>query len=215
MSVEVAEPSIARLVAMGAQVHGLIHVGANDGAEVPWYQAQGIRPIVCFEPHPDALRRASERFSGQPDIWFIGCGLGATSGAVEMTIPEDGDDEKTSRYAPVPTDGHEWTKVGPGSRLTLPIMRFDEWQEGARLAMSTINTLVVDAQGMELEVLEGFGHQLNWFTFLAIECSEKPVYDGEPSAQQVIEWLRARGFVQATEIREHDDVCFIRKGTGL
>jgi hypothetical protein len=64
---------------------------------------------------------------------------------------------------------------------------------------------------MELEVLDGFGVYLQAFTYLCVELSETPMYDGEPPAAEVIDYLREQGFQQETEIVEHGDVCFSRR----
>jgi FkbM family methyltransferase len=207
------EPRLKLCIEKGASFHGLIHVGSNDGAEVEWYRLQGCRPIICFEPHLAALARASERYAGDQDVWFIGCALGAESGSLEMVVPADGDDEKTSRYTPIPTDGHEWTRVPAGERIVVPVMRFDQWADQSRVGMSKFNTLVVDAQGMEMEVLEGMGATLNWITYLSVELSAHPMYEGEVPADEVIRWLDRQGFQQISNVEEHDDVIFIRRGT--
>ena len=73
---------------------------------------------------------------------------------------------------------------------------------------SPYGTLVVDVQGMELETLEGFGEHLRHFTYLCIELSAKPVYDGEASAAEVINFLALYGFRQRTIVAEHADVVF-------
>jgi hypothetical protein len=63
---------------------------------------------------------------------------------------------------------------------------------------------------MELETLRGFGSLLELFQLLVVECSEKPVYDGEAPATEVISYLRDRGFIDQTPIEQHGDIFFVR-----
>ncbi len=88
------------------------------------------------------------------------------------------------------------------------IIRFD----AAGIDISgAYNTLVIDVQGMELQVLRGFGEQLKEFSFLVVECSEVPMFEGEAPADAVIDYLLEMGFLQDSPVYSHDDVMFIRK----
>ncbi|KKL26568.1 hypothetical protein LCGC14_2394040, partial [marine sediment metagenome] len=73
------------------------------------------------------------------------------------------------------------------------------------------NCLVVDVQGMELQVLKGFGPHLDGMDCLNIECSETPVYEGEAPAYDIVVWLAARGFYNITPIQAHNDILFVKR----
>jgi len=208
---DIVESRLSFFLERGAHFHGVIHVGSNDGAEIAWYRQAGCKPILCFEPHPDALARAAARWKGTKDVLFAPVALGEENGRLEFWVPADGDDEKTSRYRPIPTPGHDWTTVPAGHSISVPVMRFDSWAMTARPGLGCYNTLVVDVQGMELEVLRGFGTCLNYLDYLCIELSAAPVYEGEAPAARVIEYLDGWGFHPLTEVQEHDDVLFSRK----
>jgi FkbM family methyltransferase len=214
MSVQVASSGLLPLIERGLYLdlprRGVIHVGANDGAELQWYLDRGLTPILCFEPNPEAFRRGLSDWGGSSGIDYVRLALGSKTEALEMRVPLDGDDEKTSRYQPVVTLGHDWTAVPMGESLIVPVVRFDEWVTDD-FRRQPYGTLVVDVQGMELEVLKGFGVYLQGFDYLCVELSEKPMYEGEPPAGEVIDWLREQGFRQETVTVEHGDVCFSRR----
>lgn len=196
----------------GFKIKGIVHVGANTGQELPWYIDHFYLPIIAFEPHPTAFRELHRIYNN-----FAICSpfaLGNKSGSVILHIPEDGDTEKSSKYLPIETPGHDWTSIPITTEVSVPLIRFDSW---VRNHLNIVNieaydTLVIDAQGMELEVLQGFGKYINGFHFLVVECSAKPVYDGEASAEEVINYLASKGFMQLTPIEEHDDIIFKRRG---
>jgi FkbM family methyltransferase len=184
-------------------------VGANDGAEIDWYLTNSCSPVLCFEPHPAAVERARERWSAWPQVTYVQCALGAENGQVSFTIPADGDDEKTSRYQPIPTPGHDWTLVAAGEQILCPVLRFEDWVNHNHFDLSGFNGLVVDAQGMEQEVLEGFGPYLQSFDFLCVELSRHPVYQGEVAGNDVARWLETRGYRQESPLDQHHDVLFV------
>ena len=79
------------------------------------------------------------------------------------------------------------------------------------IPIEQFDCLVVDVQGMELDVLIGMGKYLDNFNFLNIECSQVPTFDHGPSAQQIVNYLADHGFVQDSPIEVHNDVMFINK----
>lgn len=213
----VGESHLLHFIEAGCNVRGVVHVGANDGQEIQFYLDHGCTPILCFEPNRDAYWRGEERWRGRPEVVFVNAALAAEAGVVEMVVPEDGDDEKTSRYQPIPTPGHPWTAVPPGRKFGIQTWRFDTW---ARLTSTAYpdgfpyNSLVIDVQGMEMEVLEGFGDYLDRFRYLIVELSRVPMYDGEVPASTVIAWLADRGFTQDSEVEDHGDVAFFKERVG-
>ena len=205
----VGESTLFTFTHEGYNVRGVIHVGANEGQEMHWYLSHKLLPMVCFEPHPDAYNRLVEKWSGwSDDVTFVNCALGNEDGELTMRVPEDGDDEKTSSLIPIPTPGHGWTEVPMADVLRVPVRRFDSWAKESGVYLEAYNALAIDVQGMELQVLEGFGDLLQHFEFLAVEVSRVPVYEGEPSADEVIAWLAERGYHQETPVEDHLDVLF-------
>jgi len=89
--------------------------------------------------------------------------------------------------------GHpnEATEVSTRVKTT----RYDDWKRGIpRGLLPTMNTLVVDVQGMDYEVLEGMGEELAQFEVLLIEVSSAAVYQGQRLAHEVDEFLFSKGF---------------------
>lgn len=192
------------------KIKGIVHVGANVGQEIPWYLDKLYLPILAFEPHPVAfeeLHRVYGRY-----IAAFSIALGQEDGSVVLHIPSDGNNERSSKYFPIETPNHDWTKVPMGEEIHVPMLRFDTWAHLNReyLDLSAYDTLVIDVQGMELEVLKGFGRCINGFHFLCVECSAIPVYDGEARVEEVIKFMHKNGFGRLTPIEEHDDILFKR-----
>lgn len=189
-------------------VGGIIHIGANTGQELAWYVTRGYRPLLAFEPHPDAFAELKRRYGNHAQCWQLA--LAANNGVIDLYIPEDGDTEKSSTLRVIPTDGHDWTRVPVSHSISVDAVRFDVWASKTGTDITNFNTVVIDVQGMELDVLQGFGSLLGFVSFLIVECSKKPLFEGEASAQEVIDWLGFRGFIPLTPVEQHDDIIFKR-----
>lgn len=206
------KPHIDYFADNGFKINGIVHVGANVGQELPYYIEQLFLPIIAFEPHPIAFKILHDTY--HRSVLCAPFALGSKSGQLVLNVPVDGNHERSSKFLPIETEGHDWTKIPVEEKVTVPVIRFDSWAKNHDnlIRIEAYDTLVIDVQGMELEVLKGFGRYLNNFHFLIVECSASPVYDGEASAQEVIDFLISRGFVKLTKIEEHDDIIFKRRG---
>jgi FkbM family methyltransferase len=88
--------------------------------------------------------------------------------------------------------------------------RLDEIFDENRIRTNT--HLVLDVQGAELKVLQGFGKLLNSISSMKIEVSTYPVYKGGPLYSELSEFLISRGFFPLWQppVKFHGDVIFIR-----
>lgn len=198
---------IGRFIKSGYTLHGVVHVGAGDGYEVPFYRELGLDPIICFEPLADARRCFKERNPTETEP--LPYALSDFNGTAQLNIaPGDGQDSSLlEEVKPVPD------RVRRLPQETVEVVRFDTWAGCAglldRFWNEVVDTLVIDVQGAELQVLKGLGNWINQFRYLNIECSRVPIYKTGASAQEVIDFLAKAGFTAVTPIQEHDDILFV------
>jgi hypothetical protein len=69
------------------------------------------------------------------------------------------------------------------------------------------NCLIIDVQGLEMEVLRGMGKYLSRFEYISAECSSVPVYAGSTPAIEVIDWMAEQGY-DALKIYDHDRAAY-------
>ena len=55
----------------------------------------------------------------------------------------------------------------------------------------------MDTQGSELAVLESLGTYLNKVSLLVVECAAQALYQGQPLFEDIVRYLRERGFAAA------------------
>lgn len=191
-------------------MNGVVHVGSHIGQEVPMYIEQGRSPIICFEPQPLIWNHPET-------VILVRTALGDESGELEMRIPHhlhDTPERDTQSASGLPLI-HEmaisigWTPT-PFDTIQVPITRFDIWAKENEFENGSYSFLVIDVQGMELQVLKGFGKYLSGFNEIKIECSHPAIYENGADAVEVVDFLTNNGFYQASEMLAHGDIQFIK-----
>jgi FkbM family methyltransferase len=193
-------------------MNGVVHVGGHSGEEVDGYLDEGRSPIVLFEPQmlPHKHRVSS-------DVIWVQAALGDESGIANLRVPHhltaaEGMDTQSASLLGLIQEravANGWVPT-PCTTLPVAVMRFDQWamENGFKRASSTL--LKIDVQGMELQVLRGFGGYLTTFDEIVVECSCPALYWGSYCAHDVEHELFSRGFLRQSQILRHGDVRFTR-----
>lgn len=158
----------------------LVHVGAHEGQEVPYYIAAGVGRITLVEPIPEL---AAGLRAAYPDVTVVEAACSNRIGTATLHIPQ-----KTNMATLVPTGG--------GRTITVPTCRLDEIAPDADAA-------VIDVQGHEMAVLSAAPwHSLR---LLMIEtCTvDDPILS--PLYADVVAMMAGRGFTEACRlVRDYD-----------
>jgi FkbM family methyltransferase len=154
-------PELASLYSLflGERSDGLfVEVGAFDGirfsnssclAEVGW---SGI----LIEPVPSFAEACRTLYRGNDRIRIVEAAVGATNSTVEISVGAEftsTNDQVMARYGNL-----EWSKaaVRGATRLTVRQLTLDEILEAANLAGAAVDVLIVDVEGAEQAVFQGF-----------------------------------------------------------
>ena len=195
---------VSHFINQGFELTGIIHIGANDGEEVPSYKEMGIKNVMCIEPIPEKCAEIRERY---PYVHVINCAAGGFNhNDILFTTSGDGmqgssfyEGRKKDFYWPAPVS----------DKIMVKVMRMDTVLKNINI--EDYNCIVIDVQGYEGEVLIGFGNIVPMFPFWSIECSADPIYIGGWPAREVVSFMDKNGFIQDSPIEPHNDVFFIDK----
>lgn len=182
---------------------GVVHVGANEGYEVEWYLKLGLKPVLCFEPLMEAAEKFWAKYPREVAHLEL-LALGNIDGNALLHVTQ-GDGQGSSLLPELPSEYHEVF----GDMVS--IARFSTWARDAEFDWKQYDTLVIDTQGTELDVLRGMDEYIAGFRFLNIECSMIPVYAGGAYAEEVIVYLKRWGFKPITPIEPHNDILFVKE----
>jgi FkbM family methyltransferase len=150
-------------------VAGLIHVGAWDGREYAGHEG----PLLLFEPQADAFAQLLVNLAHKPGVMAVNCALGSAPGTATMYTAKPSHSSSLLRperhlvlHPDIEFSGHEEVEVDT----------LDAVMEARGLR--AFDTLVMDVQGFELEVLRGAGRTLQGIDRIRTEVNLEEVYAG-------------------------------------
>jgi FkbM family methyltransferase len=155
---------------------------------------------VSFEPLPDAaevLRRSTE---GDP-LWQVReMALGPSRGRLTLNVTA----LEGAMSSALEPDRSQTSALADASRVTdridVAMETVDQHLPGDE---STV-LLKLDCQGYDLEVIRGAGPRLDEVSILVTELSFTGLYAGQPTAAEVLTFLREREFVLAGLYRTNE-----------
>jgi FkbM family methyltransferase len=195
-----------------SNMNGVIHVGGHFGEEVDGYLDEGRSPIILFEPQdlPHKHRVSS-------DVIWVQAALGDDNEIANLHIPQhltaaEGMDTQSASLLGLIEERAVANGWVPTACATIPVavMRFDQWARKNVYVRHMCTLLKIDVQGMEMQVLRGFGDYLKSFESIVVECSCPALYWGSYCAHDVEHELFSQGFLRQSQILRHGDVRFLR-----
>jgi FkbM family methyltransferase len=169
----------------------VVDAGANRGQfSLDVHRTRPRAVVHAFEPLTSEADVFEEIFTGVPEVNLHRVGLWSHSGPMEIHVSAAAD---SSSMLPI---GDQQVSTFPGTeevgRRPVEVVRLDEVLNPAQLGPRAM--LKIDVQGGELEVLRGAGTLLDEFRWVYAELSLTEFYVGQPSAGEIIEYLRRSSF---------------------
>lgn len=169
----------------------VVDVGANRGQfSLVCRRINPAAKIVAFEPLPAPARIYRALFADDPNIRLCEAALGTIKGRMPMHVSARDDSSSLLPIAQAQNDNYPGTgEVGihEVAVTTLPDALLPA-------EMGRRNLLKIDVQGFELEVLRSAEPLLPRFSWVYVECSYIPLYEGQALAEEIVAYLRDRGF---------------------
>jgi len=171
---------------------GIIHVGANSGQERFLYEHLR-KPVLWIEPDQESFRRLAKNICKLPGQKAIRSLCWSKTGA-RIPFHKTSNNGLSSSVYPLAQHLNVWPKVKPAGQTymitrTLDNLVFDKFQKG-----TPYDTLILDTQGSELQVLAGAQKTLDKIRTIMCEACNFEAYRGGCRAGQVKKFLRRRGW---------------------
>ena len=178
-------------VLSGLDCRTVVDIGANRGQfALVARQCQPQARVISFEPLPAAAAKFRAVFAGDDRVTLHEAAIGPAPGNATIHISRRDD---SSSLLPITA-----TQVAlfPGTEETsTAIVRVAPLREFVSVEdIQPPALLKLDVQGFELEALRGCEDMLDRFAYVYAECSFVELYAGQALADEVIAWLRERGF---------------------
>lgn len=189
----------------------VLDVGSNNGhSGRSFYKTMPDAKLYAFEPDPRAIAKWKQVMAGTSAQLFE-TAIGAHDGAV--TFYQSGG-EVNERHKDWDLSGSirrpkEHLRLNPqitfDRAIEVPIKRLDTWSAEQRIA--AVDFIWADLQGAELEMIAGAGRLLKNTRYVYLEYSEKELYEGQPTLQNLVDALPDHEIIRIWR----DDVLFARK----
>lgn len=170
--------ALTHLAGLGYAPSWVVDVGAAGGT--PALDVFGGSRLVCIDPlneNAQALRERTELRGGM----YIIAGAGRVAGTLPLYVGED-------------PDGSSFLDDGRGGEIRrVPIVRLDD--VAAELGIREDVLLKINAQGAELDVLEGARELLASCEIVIIETSLFRFRTGFPDFHDMVAFMKSRSYV--------------------
>jgi FkbM family methyltransferase len=165
---------VARFIPPTASIH-LIDVGANDGQWASRFLQSFLHSTAeLWEPLPHLAETLQHRFPDRNRVTIIPAAASSSRGNARILEPQHVAMASLHDYAEVVAKS---PKHGMARHLEIRLERLDDQ---ARRLEGRIVVLKIDAQGHELEVLEGSHTILPQVSLAIVEASLGEVFKGRP-----------------------------------
>lgn len=171
--------------------HTVVDIGANRGqfALVARHCLPQAR-IFSFEPLPEPAAKFRTVFSDDPSVTLYQSAIGPVRG--EATIHVSARDDSSSLLPITAMQNTLFPGTGEAGTATISVGPLADHLPPEAIEPPAL--LKLDVQGFELQALQGCDELLECFSHVYVECSFVELYAGQALADEVIAWLRERGF---------------------
>jgi FkbM family methyltransferase len=200
-----------------------LDLGCRDG-EISLHLAEWCprARIFAFEPNPAAIVDCRRNLLGHDRIKLIEAAAADKTGTVDfyaidpnrtLTDHADGSIGASSLYQANPE--YPLEKYAQ-DRIQVRATTLKDWAEQDQV--DHVDIMWMDIQGAELQALQGMGNLLDGVQLIQAEVEFKPMYHGQPLADDVIRFLEKNGFRLAdlqTYCAWFGDAIFVRHGSRI
>jgi len=169
----------------------VLDIGANRGQFA--LVARRLFPeawIFSFEPLPGPAARFRAVFAGDAQVKLYEAAIGPERG--ETTIHISNRDDSSSLLPITAKQDALFPGTAEIGTTTVRVGPLHDFVSEDRIESPAL--LKLDVQGFELQALQGCESLLQRFAYVYAECSFVELYGGQALADEVIAWLRQRGF---------------------
>lgn len=179
-----------RDVGWGADFATVLDVGGHHGQFTLFALERFPRAqIITFEPQAEGVEKIRGAVAGDPRVRIENYALSDSVGKAELHISKRSD---SSSLLPI---GEGQTTAYPGTEeATTEEIALEKLDNLLTDPLEGPVLLKIDVQGAELSVLRGAEKTLESVDSIFVECSFVELYEGQALANEVIEFLAARGF---------------------
>ena len=180
------------------EVNGVIHIGANEGQEREHYSKYGLQKVLWIEADPEAFKKLKKNIKNiknqtalnylvldkkKINNFYISNANGNASSILEF-----------STHKKMYPDVKYIKKISLMSYTLCNIIKKD------KISIKDYQTLILDTQGSELQILKGANKLLKNFKYIKLEASNFELYKNNPVLKEIADYLKNYNFIEVKKI---------------
>jgi len=195
-------------------VRGVLHVGANVGQEAALYTAMGVPKVLWVECQEECKAPLEAAVAA----------AGRTHDTVVIAAVADSTGATATLHRVSNSISSSLKPLGAGHRTFFPFLRQEAPQPVTTTTLDDLlitnglkfdeyDTLYLDVQGGELDVLKGAEQALSHVRAVMTEVSCVPHYQGGVLEEELHAWLTERGFTRTQRMMPplgHGNALYLR-----
>lgn len=189
------------------KIDGIIHVGIHWAEEHNSYIDMGVKKLLYFEADPNNFEICKNYIQSTPvdyTVELLNIALGDTNDIMMFNISSN-DSESSSFLRPkIHLEQYPWIEFS--KQIEVQLNRLDDVLKNPEF----YNTLVIDVQGFELNVLKGAPETLKKIDYIMTEINVQEMYENCCLVSDLDDYLSNFGFE-----RIETDLCGKNWGDAL
>jgi FkbM family methyltransferase len=208
-------PTIPEICARhGISPRGIIHVGAHEGAELPWYQSFGFQKILFIEANPEVFEKLQRNAADAPGVTVVNRAVLDKPGPIQLHVTSF---DQSSSLLALETHLKHYPGIQEARTLTVEGVTLDSLLEENGLDAAEFNFLTMDIQGAELMALRGATGVLSHTQAIITEIHFEDLYRGCAQIDDIDLQLENHGFERVNTYSIHrawGDAVYVKSPRG-
>jgi FkbM family methyltransferase len=171
------------------QINTVIHIGAHKGEEIPFYDSLNLDKVYLVEPIHEFHSILKSKTNSLSNFELLPIALGRKNSFQKFYQAKNEDSGSSSLLQPRPSD------IDFHDSKNVEVKKF------STLNLDTIDMAVIDTQGYEIEVIEGFEEKVLDFKFLIIEFANYEGYLNQPTYRELNKIMNKKNFYMVYQIK--------------
>lgn len=173
-------------------IKGIIHLGAHEAEELEFYTKYDL-PCVWVEGNPQLISKVQSRIESLVNHVCYQALLWSHSGeSKQFNVTNNG---QSSSMLPMAEHSSYYPDIKNIQTLTLTTTTVKDLIDSNHIDIQTYNFANLDLQGVEYEVLKGFGDYLANIDFVYSEVNVGELYKGVCHLPEFNSFMESQGFV--------------------
>ena len=179
---------------------GIIHVGAHEGTELPWYRSCGFQKILFIEANPAVFEKLRMIAGDAVEVTVVNRAVTDKGGPICLHVTSF---DQSSSILALGTHRQHYPGVEAVQSVTVEGATLDSVLEENGLDPAEFNFLTMDIQGAELMALRGAASVLAHIEAIITEIHFEDLYLGCAQIDDIDLLLESYGFERVNTYSIH------------